>query len=409
MSEVTQFYAPSRDRSIGQMLIDVTQMRNELETADVDRRQLNNMQMDYCNSAAARLWAACRALEREASDAEIKNLADSIDMTAPNLEQITWRLVQKKSRKGSRPICSFPPVLKAKQYLISDLLHAARPQTRHLFDVKGRGMGVAIRTIKDALEDGFDWCWTGDVKDCFQSVNPNNLTSLLPLPRSVVSKCLDWRNLNISPEQDVRHPGVRVPALYVSGDTRRHRPGGLLQGGPASNSVLSTLFTSMASAFDLRECVPCTIGDNLFVAARTEADRDAVVSAVRAYIRTHSAGRFLLHAEMFVGPNQRFKTLGFEFTRECNKVRVEPAYIALDRMYEKLGRAENANEAIGDGTIPFTQKLVASYRGVYGIWDEIDDVLEAAIWQAQKFADQKSSGTADVCYPANIGNFAYKC
>lgn len=385
-----QFDYRGRDRLLGELSRDCRPMLDALSELALPSRQYRSHQMAYVGSEAPKLLAAARALPREASDDEIRAVADAINPLVPSGEVISWRLKRKSSKRGYRPVCELPPVVKAEHYLVRDLVCAAMPTARHIFDIRGRGTLAAIAAIRDALEGGYDWCWVGDIRDCFQSVDADALIHRLPLPRSITSKWLDYRNLTFSPEPMVDN-ALSSSVLYVAEAHRRNRPRGLLQGSPASNSILALLFASMADVFALHECVPCLFADNLFVAAKSEAARDAVVSEISAYLSAHPAGRFRLHKVRYLSPGDRFEALGWAFTRGAHGIGIEPTDAAVERMFGKLADAEGADILQADGTYDHVQRVVNGYRGSFRGWEEADLLLDGALMRAEAFVERATA------------------
>lgn len=378
------FDSRGRDRTISAMLADRNPMLLALRNATVPRRQLSSMQFAYVRSDPARLFAAIRALPREATDEEVRNVANAIDTHSPSIEVINWRKVKKSSGPGYRPICALPPILKAEHYLVLDLIAASMRRIAHSYDVHGRGTYAAIETFRNALEEGYDWCWQGDIRTCFQAVEPDALVDRLPLPRPIVTNWLDYRRLNLSPEPLI-DGSSSSGRLYVARDIRRNRPRGLLQGSPASNSILALLLSSLARVFALHECVACLFADNLFVAAKTRNDRDAIVSEICDHLTTHPAGRFRLHKQRTLAPKERFDMLGWTLIPTDDDIGLEPTHAALERMWKKLDAAETSDTSRADGEITETLKVVNGYTGSFKPWSETGELMAGAVERAKEF------------------------
>src|SRR3546814_8836757 len=163
------------------MLAEITKLNCTQRHGRLHRRIVR-----YLNCEPAKLWAAQRALPSRASDAQIRSLSARINPFSEESLPIIWRPIPKRSGLGFRVVCELPPRLKGAHYLIKDVLQAQFEPLQHLFDVSGRGRDKAAEAVKDALEDGYNKCFIGDVRDCYQHVSGSTLRHYLPLPKTVV-------------------------------------------------------------------------------------------------------------------------------------------------------------------------------------------------------------------------------
>jgi hypothetical protein len=300
--------------------------------------KVRRLTLGYLNSETARLRAACRAAPSGATDAAVRELAATVDPFNRTTEQVRWRLKQKRSGSGSRHVCDLPPILKANHYLIKDVLVAVFDAPSHVFDVPGRGRDVAAHAVKAALEAGYNRCFLGDVRDCYQHVSADALVASLPLPRCVIENSLDFRNLTL-----VRScaPGF-TGASYKGGGSRANGPRGLLQGSPASNIVLAMLFSSLAPQIEPHDCTVINVSDNFFVAAKNDATLEAIIALLREYLHDHCAGPFeLKHNSRTVEVGQDFEFIGYRFERSGDHVTID---IGEDRLAEFEDALEEALE-----------------------------------------------------------------
>ncbi len=78
--------------------------------------------------------------------------------------------------------------------MIAAAIAAQMPPSVPLYGILGASRDYAARAIKAIQNAGFTHLAKTDIRDCFQSVDPDALYSL-PLPQEVIRTCLDPRNL----------------------------------------------------------------------------------------------------------------------------------------------------------------------------------------------------------------------
>lgn len=271
---------------------------------------------------------------------EVQSLVRQLNVFDPISDPVDWWVEETKPGRH-RPVCALPPAVKARRKMIRDVLVASMVPGPHLVDIRRRGRDYVARNIKAALEQGFEYCFVGDLRDCFQSVDPDGLYRFLPLPETVIRSNLDTRHINfryvmrgssprthVTPSSPARLPmaGAGVSAQL---EPRHTTPRGIVTGSPDSNIVLSWLFNGMLN--DLPHGVVVYLyTDNVFVAARTVDDCRLMMELLARYFRDHPAGSFVLVGTDVVPASEGFDYLGYRF-RKLPDGEVE-IFIADDRV-----------------------------------------------------------------------------
>ena len=318
--------------------------------------------LGYLNSETARLTAACRASPSKATDAAVRELAANVDPFNRTAEQVAWRRKQKRSSSGFRYVCDLPPNLKANHYLIKDVLEAVFNAPDHVFDVLGRGRDVAARAVKDALEAGYNRCFLGDVRDCYQHVSADALVASLPLPRCVIENSLDIRNLTLAQSCATGFTG----SSYEGRGTRANGPRGLMQGSPASSIVLAMLFSSLAPQIEPHDCTVINVSDNFFVAAKNDATLEAIIALLREYLHEHRAGPFELKTNSrTVEVGEDFEFMGYRFERSGDHVTIDIGQDRLGEFEEALEEALELDLARYDPRASEATSVIMEFFGGY--------------------------------------------
>lgn len=300
-------------------------------------------------------------------------------------EPVRWRFHPKRSGRGYRTVCTLPWRLKAAHYLIGDVLHARLTPGDHIFDWRRRGRDREAWQIQAALEQGFEWCFVGDLTNCFQSVKTDALYDILPLPAAVIEHCLDYRHLTF--------------AYGHSNDVHRHDarewdgPRGLLQGSPASNIVLAWLFNDLPSAMP-PGCAPFLISDNVLVAAHSEQECRAIEQHLSGYFAGHPAGPFTLTGKIS-SLDDEIEHVGYAYSRGENGVIITPAHDGHERMMARFLAALREDLSMArDEPLRALRCLQEALSG-YRAWspDDRQATVEAHVhefysWFAGQFASE---------------------
>lgn len=252
----------------------------------------------------ARVHAASRVLGSGADPEAIEALATTIDPFKRQAGTVRYRLIL-KPKGGHRTVCLLPNRHKAASLMVKDVLEAQLIPPEYAYQVRGRGRDREAKAIADAIENGLKWCFVGDVRSCFDSVNPEALYRL-PIPRSVVQHVLDTREIRFSrihERTEVQASSGTSLTSHASID--RGSPHGLMQGSPASNIVLTWLLSDLARV-PLGGCRIFLLADDLLIAARTKDECRRTEETLTPLLRGHRAGCLVLEGEIFDA------SLGFE-------------------------------------------------------------------------------------------------
>lgn len=275
----------------------------------------------HFRAGAVRLDAAYRALGEEATYWQADSLAKRLNAFGPCSEPVRWWR-SPKTRPGAdgtvrhRIVCDLPLMLYASHLIIRNVLEQQFVPGDHIWDIKGRGRDKEAEAIQAAMEQGYRYAFVGDLTDAFPSVDPEALKTL-PLPRAVIRRALDHRNLNYRHDlkRERRAQADAPPRMSpVSQEESTHGnmpgrngPRGLLQGSPASNLILASLLNDLPGALPAG-CKPFLLADDVLVLTHTDEECRRVETALSLYLEGHHAGPFALVTK-FIG---HIGTIGFD-------------------------------------------------------------------------------------------------
>lgn len=291
----------------------------------------------FLRDPEALLSAALRALGGEPGPEEAFALRDRLNLWSGTNEPVRWYLMSKQSG-GYRHICILPPDLKAAHYMIGAAIAAQLPAVPTLYGIRHRGVADALRELKTLQNAGFFHLAKTDIRDCFQSVDPDALYQL-PLPMEVIRRTLDHRNLtfagagNQNASQAIAgySSSVYPPYHKASG------PSGLLQGSPASSVILAWLLKDIPAGDGARVLL-CF--DNIVVAARTPDGTRQAMDTVTAYLGHSPAGPLALCDATFAD-NEPMEFLGGLFDPARRDIGI--ASDTMSRSERRLGAVEETD------------------------------------------------------------------
>jgi hypothetical protein len=95
-----------------------------------------------------------------------------------------------KSDGGYRPIFDYGVIWAAQQYLVLWLLAPRLRLHQGQYGVPGRDRTAAVERAKQLIADGYEWVIRGDIKNCYPSMNGEEVLARLPGSRAVLRQVL---------------------------------------------------------------------------------------------------------------------------------------------------------------------------------------------------------------------------
>lgn len=342
-----------------------------ISEAAPNKKRVRSEVRRYLSSDDARLSAALRALGGEPVESAARELCANVNAWGRQYEPIPWYRKPKRNG-GYRPLNILPPRLKAVHYMSADGLKAQFTPSAGMFGVAGTSRDGAARALNAAQNEGLTYLAKIDIIDCFQSISPESLYQL-PLPKEVIRRALDTRNLmfrELCPRTDVGDS----PRLYGPTVTPQSEggPRGLMQGSPASNIILAWLLRGLPAPDDARVLI---YTDNIAVAARDPDRCRAIVVSLVGSLHDCPAGPLHLCDPVFASPGtDPLEFLSYEFDPERSGIGI--ATRALCRLESRLVALEE-HETLSDLDYALeTWRTLRGFRGGFSAVEDMGSALE---------------------------------
>ena len=276
-------HAPSHERAFNQQMA-AADRENKAALAAIEAdtlaaRRAQEKGRSFLNSMAGKLAAARSVLGNRADRNAVRALAASVDPWGAAEDFVPYYFKRKRSG-GVCPICALPDRLKCTHKMVRALLQALSVTPENFFGGKGKGKDAAVLAAQAMHRAGFRHFATLDIVNCFQSVSPEALYHL-PLPKGVISRHFDTRNLRFVHRAASLEHGASPIRDMVVGDNPSG-PRGLMQGSPASNIILARLLRELPQSEDERVIL---YADNLLVAARDPDGLRAMIKTLADFFR----------------------------------------------------------------------------------------------------------------------------
>jgi hypothetical protein len=316
------------------------------------------------HSLDARVCAVLRAMSADGKNVTPSNvMARAMNLSVwkplPEPLRVAWK---KKDKGGYRPIVVSGLMRRAQCLMVRDMLLVMDIDSS--IDGTKKGGGGEKRLIANVckdIENGTNWWWTPDIKNCFGSIRPGHF-GWLPIDRRLIRnvmflpKCAKVELAKTSPEEFgliLESLGVDIHASSLSLDAsisvmhslsvqvvRR----GLLQG-----SVLSPLLARAIIARTVNAGLPDTEisryshSDDLVIGASTKHKIIAAKQGVTQQFSSLLAGSIELHEAFPINANsRRLNVLGYRLEpgngHGENYVHVKPWSKRTERFKIKLAR-----------------------------------------------------------------------
>ena len=357
-----------------------TDILKRIAIAQETGENTRNLTRLFLRDRKVRLSAALRVMgfnpDRQATYA----LRDLVNPWANDLPPIAWYW-KRKSSGGARPICKLSDAVKATHAMLASLIKSHLRPGPMLFGVTGKGSADAAIALKAAQIAGYVHLAKVDVRDCFQSFNPEAIYSLKYLPKEVTHRTLDTRNLRFAYGGKAGQRPCCTP-MHSLDHHNASGPRGLIQGSPASSAILATLLNTVPLSGDVKVFI-CF--DNIAVAAKDPAGSRATVKLLGDFLNRLSAGPLAL-CDAEYADNAPMEFLGYLF--DPSRTDIGLADRAFVKLAESLVLAEGADIAAGKEFPLHVWKAFRDFRNGYAAVDDMYAELEVFIEHSSYLADR---------------------
>lgn len=323
-----------------------TQRRANIAARFADGKRVQADVRNFLGNPKVRLSAALRALGGNPTRQEAHDLCSQVNAWSESYPQVSW-YPKKKRSGGYRPICRLPLELKAVHIMIAAVIGAQIQQSPALYGIPGASRDDAAKAVKALQNNGFTHLAKADIRNCFQSINPDSL-SQLPLPKEVKNRAIKTKALSFIRMSEDRTKLTSGYSKDIHDDVRNPSgPQGLMQGSPASSIILAWLLGGIPQS-DAVAVFLCF--DNLCLAGRTAESTRAMMNTLVGYFSRCPAGPLELRdIDYFDGEHVPLSFLGYSFDPEQSALGIGAD--ALTKLERRLLKAEE-NDRKNPQTFP---------------------------------------------------------
>lgn len=240
--------------------------------------------------------------------------------------------IQPKDDGSGRPTLDFGWNHKCRQLMVRDVIYAAGVGNEFDHNFRGLGPERAIRRIVEAIEAGYVWWLTADIKNCFASVKLEHIHGMLPIPSNVLKKVVF-----IPTSVPIHsHHGDHV-AMTIDQEARRGLPQGSIVSAPLASALLGREIRTVMSEIP---GVALTFADDIAIGARTQEQIKSIEHAIGERFASLSGGPLIFkyikigHAASGIDFIQR-RIVRHQWDGQYD-IRVQPSPSAFHRLKKKL-------------------------------------------------------------------------
>ena len=255
----------------------------------------------FCALVAA-VWRPKKGVkQKQFTFSAAEKLTREVSLRSPTTEAVTVRRVE-KPEGGERLVVDFGIRSRAGRYLITDILQSRLGISRFKFARRGGGRDAAIRWHLNKVKHGGVRAFTLlDIANCYPSVDPAALPTLLRLPKAIVDGV------------------IAIPAYFpltflgVAPTSESAVRSGIPQGSRPSAFIVSKLLEEILSATTASAVT--THGDDILLGWKAMDHATEAKDALALALATHPAGPLLMKTAAALPLGKKFDYCGYWIRR----------------------------------------------------------------------------------------------
>ncbi len=265
---------------------------------------------------------------------QVKSQSERVNVFRPSGEKvISWE--EPKRSSGARTICSFGPISRAAQQMVSHIIFVVAGPSPYEFAQSGRGRDAAARIALHSIKQkGVRWFGLADVKDCFPSISREMVKQVLPfLPWSIIDTTI------------FIHNDTDIKATSLNGDYANKISVNAIRESLPQGSLVSLIVTSKVLQPHLDELnAPLVMiyVDNVMIGAKTNEQIQMNLTALTSSMEKCSGGSLQLTTEVRKLGDPEMDFLGYRFRRNWMASggfgRAYPAERSFRKLHYRLAR-----------------------------------------------------------------------
>ena len=241
-----------------------------------------------------------------------------------------------------------------------------------MYGVKGSDPAFILDAVREAHEAGSKWAVVGDVRQCFQSYEPEKLYEALPLPRRVIDNVILSRGYTHAIRMRGQYSLLRSPRGFAEIQL------GIATGSAASSIVSNFLVEAIIQPFVANGVGLCVYADDVLIFSGTRREAASITAAVRTSFEQSLAGslrweayrpRKLYDGVRYVGRFYRRSRRAGARQQQRMMAYVPPSKLAEhEKHFERMLRRSSS---LAESDL---QKLWQRLNGVYGAYRETANI-----------------------------------
>lgn len=270
-------------------------LRTKLKKAGKGAKASQKAQAAYLGSSLVRLDALIRAAKhldynKKLSVPQYELMADELKLYA-QIEEPVRVYLKEKSSGGHRYFCDFGVRHRAAQALVADMINAQLSPKPFQYNVKGRGVAVAIKQIRQLHADGYKNVVRLDIQRFFDSFDHKAIMQVLPIAKDltdhvVIGKHFELQGQHLNKEdkhlQDILNH-------YLSLIAERGLPQGSACSPAIANFVISKIEPKLPKGARFLNYV-----DDFLILAQSPERAEKAKNALTSSIEEMPVGHFEL-------------------------------------------------------------------------------------------------------------------
>jgi hypothetical protein len=353
-------------------------------------KKADYLQRCYLASFDARLVAVQAAFHamrpwRRPPKSKLPEVARNLNAWRGTKERVVIKFKLKASNPHPlfRPIMDFGIENRALQYLVEACVMAQVDLHPTQFATTG-GRDAAIKFVRDALVSGYRHVAEVDIRDCYLSFDGEKLSTLLPVPKEVISKVILSNDLNLYSDNKLIRLCCISPEIDegCGGNIAEARQG-IPQGSAVSNAVAEILLAPVLTQVPNYGIV-LTYADNILLMAKQAKEAVSMRKALYSALKTHPAGPLLPNNPKIYKPGQAIDFLGYTLRLDGGEYRIDPS--AKNYSKFKARFAKKLKGVSADGIpIRVRRARLADLRAYVSSWSSAFALWEAAAQHRAKY------------------------
>ncbi|MEO0487390.1 MAG: reverse transcriptase domain-containing protein [Pseudomonadota bacterium] len=294
---------------------------------------------------------------------DMKGLADQIDVFAANTEPVKVSPKEKTSKLGHRIIFEFGIRHRVAQEMIRRVLDCQ--YTPRKFQVFNSGVPTTIVKALALVSSGYVYAAHLDIRDCFPSFKSKRLSEFLSLEEQVIENALTGQKMVLKPTH--RLGAYPYSVQHLTEAARRGLPQGASTSPVVAHTCLSGLElpdTTLEHSFNYE--------DDFLVLAKSEAELDHKIAALKAAVGNLPGGHFVLVLKAQEHLANGIDFLGHRLSIINGQPVAEPTEENIQRLSKKLANIEQRSGAFSNAKgvvdLPALKQLTSDKLALLDGW-----------------------------------------